>query len=160
MAYCTKCGNAIVVTEKFCANCGNAVHKQNAPQNLSSKQASFEATPNDLSGAWKNKFRLIQAAGGPKLSKIKELPMSERQTVVFNIWGMLFGPLYYLYLGMWKKAIPLFCLTIIGLMVLEMLFRKFGIRPTALNFVGGMLFAVRVNVDYYKNIVLRDEGWI
>uniref|UniRef100_UPI003F4FEBAF DUF2628 domain-containing protein n=1 Tax=Caballeronia sp. LjRoot34 TaxID=3342325 RepID=UPI003F4FEBAF len=37
----------------------------------------------------------------------RQLSGKERRTIRSNIWAFLFGPFYYLFLGMWKKAITL-----------------------------------------------------
>jgi hypothetical protein len=118
------------------------------------------STTDSVLPSWTRKFALIEQAGGPKLPDAKKLKTGERMAVLFNIWGFLFRPVYYLVKGMWKKAVTL---TVFGLGIVFVAMAALtmaGIdaeRP--LRFVIPTLFAVRATIDYYKKVVLKDNGW-
>lgn len=122
------------------------------PSNIASLQ---------VPSAWKAKFYLIERAGGVKLPKFRELKVGERLKVNFNILAFLFGPIYYAVKGMWKKGLTLFLassLVVIGLaIVCELL--GFGALGNALGYGVAALFATRANIDYYKKVVLHENGW-
>lgn len=114
----------------------------------------------DVPEKWKQKFALIEKAGGPKLPKYNELAGNERSKVIFNIWGFLFGPFYYLAKGMWKKAIVLTALCLPAVILLDIALDSFSSRFSVItNFIVPAVFAVRANLDFYKKTVLADNGW-
>ena len=121
--------------------------------------ASSTIPVQEVSEVWKNKFALLEKAGGPKLSKVRELAFGERSKVVFNIWGFFFGPFYYLAKGMWKKAIVLSALCFAAIVILAMILEAMGIPDIITYFIAGAVFATRANIDYYKKVILGDNGW-
>jgi hypothetical protein len=146
MVFCHGCGKEIHETAPTCPGCG-------APRARSNKETET------ISESWKERFDLLEKAGGVKMPNAKNLPFGERRKIVFNIWGFLFGPLYYLAKGMWKKAISLFGVSILVIVVLEAICRAIGVSDTITNFVAGAIFASRATVDYYKKVKLQDNGW-
>ena len=115
-----------------------------------------------VSDAWKRKFKAIQKAGGPGLPHLKTLSKEDRKAVpMFNILGFLFGPFYYVAKGMWKKGITLFVLGFAVIFVLILVLEALGLTKltTALNVAMGALYAVLADRDYYKKMVLRQNGW-
>ena len=59
----------------------------------------------DVSESWKNKFRLIEKAGGPELPHVKKLTTRERFSVSFKPLALFLGPFYYFAKGLWKQAV-------------------------------------------------------
>jgi hypothetical protein len=114
-----------------------------------------------VSDRWKVKFRLLEKAGGVKLTKFKDLSMSERMKVNFNLLGFLFGPIYYLCKGMWKKGLALFgaCLLAVVALVILLDLAGLGRFANALGYGAAAMFGVRANIDYYKKMVLGQNGW-
>lgn len=114
-----------------------------------------------VSDSWKLKFRLLRKAGVPGLKNLKALAPGERVKIGFNVLAFLFGPLYYFAKGMWKKALSLFVACVIGIVALEVILGCFGLYrvANALGYGVAAIFAVRANVDYYKKMVLGDNGW-
>lgn len=123
------------------------------------RNADIDALP--VSDSWKQKFRLIQKAGGPKQPNLKSLSSGERMKIVFNIVAFLFGPIYYLVKGMWKKALSLFGASLAAIVVLGTILELLGFPKLAdaLGYGAAAFFAVRANIDYYKKMVLGDNGW-
>jgi len=114
-----------------------------------------------VSGAWKARFHLIEKAGGVKMQKLKDLSTGERMKIMFNVLAFLFGPIYYLVKGMWKKGLVLLGICVLILLVLDIVFQLLGLSQlgNAVGYGVGAVFAVRANIDYYKKMVLGDNGW-
>jgi Protein of unknown function (DUF2628) len=114
-----------------------------------------------VSNSWKQKFRLMEKAGGPKQLNLKSLAPGERVKIGFNIIAFLFGPFYYLTKGMWKKALSLFGVCLVGIVAVGVVLELIGLGrvANALGYGAAGVFAVRANIDYYKKMVLGENGW-
>jgi len=114
-----------------------------------------------VSDTWKTRFHIIEKAGGVKLPQFKALSFGERMKINFGILPFLFGPFYYLAKGMWKKAITLFLLCVVLVVVLAVLLELVGLGrfSNSLGYGVAAVFAVRANIDYYKKMVLGQNGW-
>jgi len=130
-------------------------------QDIDATSGSADIDGLPVSDGWKRKFRLIQKAGGPKQTQFKSLTSGERMKISFNILAFLFGPIYYIVKGMWKKGLALFGACFGVLVVLSVLLELAGLGKVAnaLGYGAAALFAVRANIDYYKKMVLGDNGW-
>jgi len=93
------------------------------------------------------------------MPKARELSFGERRRLIFNIWGFVFGPFYYLAKGMWKKAITLSAVSAVLGFVLEVVVLALHWPDGFLSFIAPAIFATRATVDYYKKMVLGDNGW-
>jgi hypothetical protein len=114
-----------------------------------------------VSDGWRRKFRLIDKAGGAQLPNLRALPRNERSDIGFNVLGFLFGPFYYVAKGMWRKAIAFFGAVIAIVYVLSIIMEMLGWGEVS-KFAGygaSAIFAVRADIDYYKKMVLDDNGW-
>lgn len=156
MVFCRGCGKEIHETAPTCPSCG-------APQDIykaqSSRTSASSSEQESISDSWRVKFELLEKAGGVKLTNAKNLPFGERMKVVFNIWALLFGPLYYLAKGMWKKAISLTGISLLAIVVLEVICQAMGVSDMITNFVSGAVFSTRANIDFYKKVKLGENGW-
>ena len=115
-----------------------------------------------VSKSWKEKFKAIKRAGGPNLPDLKKLTHEERKAIpMFSVLGFFFGPFYYLAKGMWKKALTLFVLTVIGIVVLDMVMELVGLAAftSGTGFGAAAVYAVLANKDYYRKMVLGQNGW-
>lgn len=114
-----------------------------------------------VSDAWKQKFRLLMKAGGPGLPRFKTLSFGERFRVNFNLLAFLFGPFYYLAKGMCKKAICFFGVWALIIITLGYALDLAGLSKVAdaLGYGAAAFFGTRANIDYYKKMVLQDNGW-
>ena len=121
--------------------------------------ADIQSLP--VSESWKHKFLLLAKAGGPKLPNLKTLPFGERFKISFNILGFLFGPLYYLAKGMWRKALFYFGAGLLFLVLAGLALDLVGQGKVAdaLGYGLAAIFGVRANIDYYKKMVLGENGW-
>jgi hypothetical protein len=126
----------------------------------SEADAAIENLP--VSETWKKRFRWLKKAGGPSMKNLKDMPKSERiRGSPFNILAFLFGPFYYIVKGMWKKGVALFVVCVVAVVLLEILLSKFGFTKIgkSLGYGVSAVFAVRANIDYYKKMVLGENGW-
>ncbi len=139
-------GKVVAMQEKFIAR--NAEPHVSVP---SAQQKNSMCPPE-----WKSVFDLIERAGGPKMPDAGKLSFNERIFVYFNVWGFLLGPIYYLARGMWKKAITFF---VVGISIIAALVMAIGQDMAFTNFIIPAIFSSRANIDYYKKIILNDDGW-
>jgi hypothetical protein len=122
-------------------------------------KGSNESDP--ISESWKRRFFLIEKAGGPKLSKIRDLSPGERMKVFNNIWASFFGPFYYLSKGMWKKAISLLAFSVVFFVIFTLFYwpTRSSLRFSMSFVCFTVNFGIRANIDYYKKMILNDNGW-
>lgn len=115
-----------------------------------------------VSDAWKAKFYLIERAGGIKLQKFKELSFGERIKVNNNILCFLFGPIYYIIKGMWKKGITLSLIILVISIPIILGLESLGLEKfeKSLGYGFAAIYAARANRDYYKKMVLDENGWL
>lgn len=116
-------------------------------------QAKIESI--NVSENWKQKFKLIEKAGGVRLRNLKELSLKERIKVGFNLWGYLAGPFYYITKGMWKKAITYS----LGWILLLTLAEIFGWGSYIPELALMAIFGSMSNKDYYSYRVLGENQW-
>lgn len=143
-----------------------SVRPQNKSPDAKTKDIKTEPKPIDIStlpasDSWKVKFHLFQKAGGATLPKLKDLSGKERMEISFNVLAFLFGPIYYVFKGMWKKGLTLFacCVTVIFFITFLLELAGMGHLSKALRYGVAAIFAVRANIDYYKKMVLNQNGW-
>lgn len=151
MPFCQQCGSQASATAQFCFNCGADV------------AAAAIALPG-LSDGWKNCFAALQKGGGVALPQSLALTLGERARVLFNPWAFLFGPFYYVAKGMGRKAAMLCVMALLLAVSAYAVFGALGLDSvlfTALACcIPSALFATRANTDYFKKMVLDDEGWL
>ncbi|MBV5292867.1 MAG: DUF2628 domain-containing protein [Curvibacter lanceolatus] len=148
--FCRGCGQPVTAVATSCPNCG-------------AQQATPQATQRKAEGAlsdkWVKRFALIQKAGGAKLPALGKLPMSERLAIKFNILGFLFGPFYYAFLGMWKRALTMLGVGLSIVLIGEVVLKAVGAHQSLASFFMAGFFAGKVNLDYFKKQILNDNGW-
>ncbi len=128
---------------------------------VSDDSASIDAL--QVSDAWKRRFHAIAKAGGPRLPQLKALPVRERRHAMgFNILAFLFGPLYYLAKGMWRRAVSYTVLVLAAILLIDLLLEALGYGDLTrfLSYGVAALFAMRANLDYFKVKVQGDNGWL
>lgn len=159
MTACVKCGKEVTEEALFCSNCGSKVNQQEGE----AVAATFTATgaapdESNLSEKWKEIFALFDKAGGASFDKMKNLENKEVNKALFNLWAFFFGFFYYCYLGMWKKGLTYFGISLPFMMMLD------SVLGDSLAFASyaiyGGICASRANIDYYKKIRFGDNGWI
>lgn len=115
-----------------------------------------------VSDKWKMRFKWLKKAGGPAMPNVKAMSKTERKEFsFFNILAFLFGPFYYIAKGMWKKGIVLFLICAVVVILIEIIFEMVGFERlgNSVGYGASAVFAVRANIDYYKKMVLGENGW-
>ncbi|WP_295998252.1 DUF2628 domain-containing protein [Rugamonas sp.] len=161
MSFCQQCGTEAAAATLFCAGCGaNVTAPDVKAQDPNAPRPIRRA---DLPPTWIHNFALIEQAGGTGLPRIGKLPFGDRLRVLLNVWAFIFGPFYYAVKGMWRKGLTLLAFAIVLIAILDMLFNLSAIGASKLDLIANLVlplsFAARANIDYYKQIVLRDNGW-
>lgn len=150
MDTCQQCGSGVNVIKPECATCGTPIRRP---------QAAPAST--DLSPAWRARFELIDKAGGASLPGLKSLSMGERFKLM-NWWALFFGAFYYIAKGMWRKGIALAVVLVLASMVVSLIIDMLALPIYSDGLTTGAsaaLFSLRANIDYYKKIVLGQNGW-
>jgi len=149
MSTCQQCGIGNLPTRANCTTCGADISKA-----VSGEEA-------ELSALWRIRFDLVEKAGGPGRPLFKQLRFGERFRLGFNLWAWLFGPFYYVAKGMWRKAVSVTCLSLAVTVFMSALAPDGGLEflNVALNTVLGVWLVLNANINYYKKVVLGDNGW-
>ena len=129
----------------------------------SDEAAAFQKIESpEVSDKWKQRFRAIAQAGGPKLPDLKTLSKTERRNAMgFNILAFLFGPVYYAFKGMWRRGLSLLLICVVVIFSIAFIMVMLGLDEYIkhLSYGASAIYAIRANIDYYKHIVLDDYGW-
>lgn len=101
-------------------------------------------------------FDRIDEAGGEHLNNFKNMSISQKIPVVFNIWAFLLTIFYYLGVGLPKKAITYFLISLLMITVIE------NLSPELTPFtilIPSIIFGTRANLDLYKKFKLGQNDW-
>ncbi|HEU4777801.1 MAG TPA: hypothetical protein VFS95_13335 [Telluria sp.] len=112
-----------------------------------------------VSVRWKAIFLLIDKAGGAALPSVADLDPKDQLKVKWNLLAVVLWPLYYFYLGMWKKGLLAVILALLAVWIGAVLLKGlgFGILIKPLFILPGIYFGRYANVDYYRRMVLGEE---
>ncbi|USX13517.1 DUF2628 domain-containing protein [Oxalobacteraceae bacterium OTU3CAMAD1] len=149
MSTCQHCGIENSPIHSLCTTCGTS-----PPKPASGTEA-------ELSALWRIRFDLIEKAGGPTRPHFKQLSFGERFRLAFNLWALLFGPFYYLAKGMWRKAIVAAFIGLPLMILINVAAPDGELDPLKMcvNTLINVWFTLHANINYYKKIVLDDNGW-
>ncbi|KAF1051873.1 MAG: hypothetical protein GAK43_02213 [Stenotrophomonas maltophilia] len=114
-----------------------------------------------LSDTWKFRFAFFEQNGIPGFlsnspqfkEAFKALSFMDRIKVAMNYFAFFFGPIYLLILGLWKKALVLFALSIAASVILALF------HMPAAGIAISMYYSVRANGYYYQKIVEGKDDW-
>jgi len=110
------------------------------------------------------KFDVIERAGGIKLPHMKSgsgisFTYWERLNVIFSLPAFLFGFVYYIYHGLWKKSLILVAFCLASIELLDIIFIRYpSIYELWYGFsylITPMVFALRANGDLYTEYRLN-----
>lgn len=123
----------------------------------------------DIADSWKERFRIIaewyeNGLGMKMTEKLKNVPFSKRPEIYSSIYiknggfgtfvaAYLFGPFYYLFKGLWLKAIIYTLIIMFIFFVICLFIPTFQLTGGA----GGVLFAMLAPFDYYRLKVLKKQ---
>lgn len=173
MGFCEQCGTQLSDGAAFCAGCGKeastgALREMGESAARPTLDSSTSASVDDFSGyseKWRQRFAAIEKAGGERTRwwrwpEGKQLTGKERRLITSNLWAFLFGPVYYLSLGLWRKAITLTLLSAVIDVALGMTGDALGYSvDNFLWIVSAIIFKQCANVDYYRKTVLKRREW-
>lgn len=175
MAFCEQCGTQLGAHAAFCGACGTAVGATAAtspalPQHAFAAvvaPAAVQPTGDvaELSEKWRRRFAAIEKAGGERVRwwrwpEGKQLSWKEKRLITSNLWAFLFAPFYYLYLGMWRKAITLSLVAVVIDVILGMAGDALNIPvDNFLWIVSAIMFKQCANIDYYRKVALKRREW-
>jgi hypothetical protein len=147
MSNCQNCGAENLAALVNCTACGTTM----PPADL----------PDDISQIWRIRFDLIEKAGGRGLPMRQQLSFGEHFRMTWNIWAFLFGPFYFLVKGMWRKALVYWLLGFVPLMLIDLASPDNELGPLKfdVNIAAAAWCMLRSNTDYYRKLVLKDNGW-
>jgi hypothetical protein len=134
------------------------------PVSAGTEQARVVAKPGidtisrlDVSEKWKNIFRAIDKAGGPKLPRIRELPFGERFRITSNFLAFFFWPIYLPLKGLWRQAVAYFLIGMALVLLLEL--TGLGKLGRGVGYGLAAVAMMRANVGYYMKTVLGEAPW-
>jgi hypothetical protein len=116
----------------------------------------------EVSTRWLEVFALIERAGGAKLPEIKSLDRSDRFKIKMNWLAFIFGPIYFLAMGMWRQVTSYLILMVLYFNTAEIvLVNVFGMSELPLPVLSYCLvWGLTANKSYYKRQVLGEKNWI
>lgn len=123
-----------------------------------------EQTPVDnLSDSWRWKFDFFDTYGLPSASPeakaaYRNLSLMAKLRLTSNILAFLFGPLYFVVKGMWRKGLTLLALTITVAVVLVVL----DVNETLGRGIGMGIAALAMstaNYAYFLHVVRGSQSW-
>lgn len=119
---------------------------------------AIEISELDVSETWKEKFRLIEKAGGPTLPNYKSLSFGERLKANFNALAFLLGPIYFVAKGLWRQGVLYLVLAIAFVVLFEA--AGLGKYGNGIGYGFAAIYAMRANVSYYRKVVLAEVSWL
>lgn len=75
-----------------------------------------------------------------------------------NIWAFFFGFIYFLILGLWRKALTLFAINIAIFTIIGFLPVNNGVI-NAIGIAINILWAMTANYAYYLKETKNDQSW-
>ncbi|MCV7281720.1 DUF2628 domain-containing protein [Mycolicibacterium flavescens] len=117
----------------------------------------------DFARSWQQRFTFYDHYGVPNTSPesreaYKQLSFMDKLRLTNNIWGLLFGPIYFFVKGMWRKGLVLLGAVVvlatiaIGLDVPDIIDR-------ALSLIVPVFAMTTANYAYYLHAVKGDRSW-
>lgn len=174
MGFCEQCGTQLGEGAAFCAGCGKeasapaseGMRERESRQGVAASTAASVVDVSLYPEKWRQRFAVIEKAGGERVRwwrwpERKQLTGKERRQITSNLWAFVFGPFYYLYLGMWRKAITLSLVALVIDAILIVAGDTLGVPVERfLWVVSAIIFSQCANVDYYRKAVLKRREWL
>ncbi|MFF2088230.1 DUF2628 domain-containing protein [Nocardia sp. NPDC058176] len=123
----------------------------------------------ELKPRWRKRFEFFDAHGAPASREfqnaMRQKPFVERMFWNYNVLAFLFGPIYFLVLGMWRKALTMLALATAVILLLNVV--DFAMRDGEIPdfvwrvvplFLAG-IYAASADYAYYLHVVRRSPSW-
>jgi hypothetical protein len=116
----------------------------------------------EVSKRWLEVFALIESAGGAKLPELKSLGRSDRFKIKMNWLAFIFGPVYFLAMGMWRQVVSYLALMVLYYNTVEFLMiNMIGMAELPFPYLTySLVWGMMANRNYYKRQVLGENNWI
>lgn len=120
-------------------------------------------TYDELPRSWQQRFAFYDEYGVPNTSPesreaYRALPFGSKIRLNANIWGFLFGPIYFFVKGMWRKGLVLLALAV-ALAVVVIGVGAPDIIDRAASLVVPALAMTTANYAYYLHVVKGSQSW-
>lgn len=122
-----------------------------------------------LSSAWRTRFEALDRIGADRLDylaamqskEFQALSLRERRMLMFHPWAFVFGVLFYVFKGMWRKAAVLFALGMLWGALLNVVEGTIDARiPVALYWVPlAVVCGQLASFDYYRRRRFGETMW-
>ncbi|PIT22910.1 DUF2628 domain-containing protein [Snodgrassella communis] len=127
-----------------------------------STEEKFDFANWGLSKTWQFRFEFFAENGLPKLKptaqykeNFKALSFGQRITLNCNFWAAFFGPFYFLFLGMWRKAIAL----VLFLFAIKVVSIVCGANVGIASSVYAAFSMTTANTAYYLHRVKKSKSF-
>jgi hypothetical protein len=134
-----------------------AIPAQSSQDDSSGRSQVDRISGLDVSDKWKERFRLIERAGGPGLQDIRDLSFSERYRIGSNWLALFFWPIYLPVKGLWRQALAYFAIGFTCALVVDLI-DAHGL-DRAIGYSTGFVASWRTNANYYRRVVLGEANW-
>lgn len=122
------------------------------------RQPDLIGSDGDLSATWQERFAFFDTYGAPESlagrASIRQLSFADKFKINFNPLAFLFGPFYFMALGLWKRVVGVIVFFVLVLLV-DAIIPLPGKVLNAVGFGMAALYAYRANYAFYRK---RREG--
>lgn len=84
--------------------------------------------------------------------------MNQNKKSNLNIWAAIFGPLYYIYKGLWKKALLLTSVILVIIGVVQWVFPTMSINGLSIGLNAG-IYGTLANIDLNRKKRFKETVW-
>lgn len=84
--------------------------------------------------------------------------MNQNKKSNLNIWAAIFGPLYYIYKGLWKKALLLTSAILVIIGVVQWVFPTMSINGLSIGLNAG-IYGTLANIDLNRKKRFKETVW-
>ena len=114
-----------------------------------------------LSSLWRKRFAFFADHGSAfspgGAEALRKLPFWTGASIRSNVWGFIFGPLYFLFLGMWKRGMAIVAAVIAIGLIAERLFGSSADGPVAV--LSSVFCSMTVNYARYIKVTEGRDEW-
>lgn len=118
--------------------------------------------PAPLSAKWKKRFDFFATYGSPwsaeARTQLREMRFFDRMLIEVNLFALVFGIFYFLFLGLWRRATTLFAIITGTIIVLDGLGYSGQYERYLTLFIAGVCLST-ANYAYYRKKTTGQDSW-